>query len=316
LAATDGTFTPLDDGLDSTQSRNIARLTLGLVLLGLLWRTVRYALGFPIWGDEAMLISSLSVRDFGGMIRPLEYSQIAPVGFMWAELATTKVLGLSEWALRLLPWLAGMLSVPLFWRFCLLKNGKAGQTLNPVETLLAVAVFAASWFPVRHASEAKPYSTDLLISLVLTSAAWVVYNRPERLAGWAALTIAGAIAVWASYPAIFVLAGAGALLTLLVVRSLSRMNLVGWLVYGLCVGSSFAAMFLLIARPHANAVSWLFHDALWGPGFPPMAAPWRLPLWLLDAHTGPMMAYPIGGMNGRLQPKRPIVHKSLAGIAR
>jgi hypothetical protein len=43
----------------------VAQLTLALLLVGVLWRTLRYALGFPIWGDEAFVAVDFVVRDFG-----------------------------------------------------------------------------------------------------------------------------------------------------------------------------------------------------------------------------------------------------------
>ena len=36
----------------------------------------------------------------------------------------------------------------------------------------------------------------------------------------------------------------------------------------------------------------------WGGAFPPLTEPWRVCLWLLDVHTGNMMAYPLGGKRG------------------
>ena len=35
----------------------------------------------------------------------------------------------------------------------------------------------------------------------------------------------------------------------------------------------------------------------WRGAFPPLGEPWRLPYWLLDVHTGNMLAYPNGGNN-------------------
>ena len=49
--------------------------TLIAVGSGLVWRTVRYALAFPLWGDEAYVAINLITRDFAGLARPLEYSR-------------------------------------------------------------------------------------------------------------------------------------------------------------------------------------------------------------------------------------------------
>ena len=86
-----------------TSGRYVSAMTLALVLSGLLWRVIRYALGFPIWGDEAFLAINLCERDLAGLARPLEYWQVAPWGFLAAEYGVTRLLGLSERALRLFP---------------------------------------------------------------------------------------------------------------------------------------------------------------------------------------------------------------------
>ena len=85
-------------------SRWWSRIIIAIAATAVAWRILRYAL-FPIWGDEAFLAWNLFVRDFAGMFKPLEYNQIAPVGFMWIELAVTRVLGTSDHALRLFPFL-------------------------------------------------------------------------------------------------------------------------------------------------------------------------------------------------------------------
>ena len=77
----------------STRARALARCPAGADGLGLAWRVARYAACPPLWGDEAFIAVSLLTRDFAGLLRPLEYYQIAPVGFLWAELAVVRALG-------------------------------------------------------------------------------------------------------------------------------------------------------------------------------------------------------------------------------
>ena len=79
---------------------------------------MRYALAFPLWGDEAFLAINFLTRDFAGLALPLEFDQIAPPGFLWAEWSIARWLGSGELALRLIPFLAGVASLLLFWRFC------------------------------------------------------------------------------------------------------------------------------------------------------------------------------------------------------
>ena len=54
-------------------------LTLALLLLGVVWRAYLWALGLPIWGDEAFVAVNLILRDFRGMFAPLVYGQIVPL---------------------------------------------------------------------------------------------------------------------------------------------------------------------------------------------------------------------------------------------
>ena len=124
---------------------------------------------FPLWGDEAFVALTLIMRDFAGLSRPPEFFQIVPPGFLWAEWLVVRVLGSGERSLRLIPYLAGVVSLLLFWRFC--RRVTTRRTV-----LVAVAIFAASFYPVRHATEVKPYAIDLLISLALTYLGWLTWR--------------------------------------------------------------------------------------------------------------------------------------------
>src|SRR4051794_16723875 len=89
--------------LRSLSGRTMTRMALGLLLLGVLWRTVRYLLAFPIWGDEAMLAMNFVWLDYGELTRQLRNCQVAPLLFLWGERAAFSWLGPGELALRLLP---------------------------------------------------------------------------------------------------------------------------------------------------------------------------------------------------------------------
>jgi predicted membrane-bound mannosyltransferase len=150
-----------------------------LVLGALAWRTLRYALVFPMWGDEWMLAVNFHDRGLLELLEPLDYGQVAPPGFLWLELAASKLLGFSEPALRLVPFLAGAAAVLLFWWAC-------RKLLDRRAALMAIAVFAASFYPLRYAVEVKPYSLDLLLALAIILAAWGVYERPASAGRWTA----------------------------------------------------------------------------------------------------------------------------------
>ncbi|MCZ6792127.1 MAG: glycosyltransferase family 39 protein [Planctomycetota bacterium] len=257
---------------------------------GLAWRVVRYTVGFPLWGDEAFLALSFFTRSWTGMLETLEYGMVAPVGFLWSGLAVTHVVGRSELALRLLPWLAGTGGFLIFWR---LSRGVLGRH----GALAALAILAASYYPVRHAAEVKPYSFDFLFSLPLYWAGWRTWCAPESRARWLALSLLMVVAVWFSYPSVFVSGGVSLALGGRVLARRQPREILAWIVGGLALSTSFVLMYWQVAANQQWGEARVGEGTYWGPDFPPLDDPWRLPGWLLHAHTGNMFAYPSGGRN-------------------
>ncbi len=271
-------------------ARLVAGATLGLLALGVVWRVARFAACPPLWGDEAFIAVNLLARDYAGMLRTLEYYQIVPLGFLWAELAVVRAFGGSEWAVRLIPFCAGLLALGLFGRF-------ASRVVDRRAALLAIGIFAASFYPVRHATEVKPYATDLLIALAATVLAWSLRRDPSRLRRWAALTAVIGLGVWFSYPLIFVAASVGLFLVGRVIRDPRPRAIAGLVAFATLSAASWLASYLAFGRPQALAAPFYSRLETWRGAFPPLARPWEVPAWLLDVHTGNMLAYPLGGNN-------------------
>lgn len=269
--------------------RRIACFTCVVLVAGLGWRAVRYLLAFPIWGDEAFVAVNFVTRDFTGMLRPLDYGQIVPLLFMWAELAIARLYGLGELSLRGLPFAVGVASLLLFCRMTF-------QLVPARAAFLATGIFAAAYYPVRHAAEVKPYASDLLVSLVLTMLTLRVLARPRSAVAWVGLTLGLGAAVWASYPSAFI---GCAIVGLLVYRALRNAQtgipLPATLGAALIFAASGAAMYLTYAQPHAAAAAKLTEINMWAETFPPLQKFWLLPLWAFEMHTGNMLAYPVGG---------------------
>ena len=156
----------------------------------------------------------------------LSISRSLRLRFLWAEWLAVHSLGTSEWALRLLPYLAGVASLVLFWRFC--REVASRRTV-----LLAIAVLAASFYPVRHSTEVKPYAIDLLVSLILISAGWSAGRNIRSRPAWLTLLVASTIGPWCSYTAIFPAAGVAMFLGARVIKERSIRLGVNWL--ALCV---------------------------------------------------------------------------------
>jgi hypothetical protein len=170
------------------------------VALGVIVRLGRYLLAFPLSADEYQLAANLLDRGFRELLQPLQYNQVAPLGFLWVESAVVRLFGFSELSLRLFPFLCSIASLFLFRRV-------AGRLLHGLPMVLAVAIFAVAYYPIRYSAEVKPYACDAFCSLLLLSLSVEWWKAPGQtrwlwwLAGLAPLALA------VSFPAAFVCGG-------------------------------------------------------------------------------------------------------------
>ncbi len=261
-------------------------LTVALIAAGVLGRLVRYFLRFPIWGDEAFIAFNLFQRDFIGLTRGLEYSQVAPVLFLWGELAVTRLLGISELAMRLLPLLAGLASLALFWRL-------ARSTVPPLAALIAVGLLAVARTPISMSTFVKPYSYDLLMALALIVPAVEWLRRPQQLRWLVVLALAAPVALLSSYPAVFI---AGAV-SLALLPAAWRSGWAGrglFAAYNLLAAAAFLASYWIVGHEQLDPVHGsvnAYLQAYWAEAFPP-SSPWQLARWLAEMNTSQVMGYP------------------------
>ena len=273
-------------------------------------RVVRYALRFPLWEDECFLSANFLQRGYLDLAGPLDYFQVCPLGFLWVQLTVVKLLGFSEYALRLIPLLAGLSSLFLFRHL-------AGRFLKGTALVLAVALFSVAYPCIRYSAEAKQYGMELLVSLVLLTLVVEWWRRPERTRWLWALVAFTPVAVWLSYSAVFVCGAIGPFVAWILLRSrtsttsrlyspkahglrpvgFSCRGWLPWLVFNLTVAGAFAALYFVSAQ-HQGAKSLEGMQRAWAGGFPPAGEPLKLPGWLLETHTSDLLAYPVGGRNG------------------
>lgn len=273
--------------------RFLRRFTVGLVAVGLIARIVRYAVGAAVWGDEAMLGYNLLNRDFGGLTETLDWCQIAPLLFLWAEKAVLLTLGGSEWAMRVLPFLLSVGGLFAFWSF-------ARRVAEPTAAALAVGLLAVSRVPVLMTGALKPYSGDLFWSAVLLALAVRWRQRPDRLWPLALLAAVVPLALGSSYPTVFVAGGVALYLLPAAWRSPGARAKLLYVLYSALMVGTFAGTYLLVAgqKDDPKAVE-LDREmkAYWAHGFPPRD-PVAFGVWSLDLHTGRMLAYPLGEAHG------------------
>ncbi len=269
----------------------LARATWAFVGLGVLARLVRYLVVYPIWHDEAFLAVNFLGRGYLDLLRPLDYSQVAPILFLWIELTSVRLLGFSEWSLRLFPAVCGVASVFLFRHI-------AARLLRGIALLLAVGIFATAFYPIRHSAEVKPYASDLVAALILLALAVSWWRRPERSRAWWLLTAVVPVLLALSYPAVFVAAGVSLALGPEVLRQKRRPVRLAYLIYNAVLVAAFLSLYFGCTQIQSTALRLFYRWGYWRDSFPPLEQPWKIPAWLIGVHTGTTLAYPVGGERG------------------
>jgi hypothetical protein len=181
---------------------NSERITWGFAAFGILFRLRQYFFDRSLWLDEALLALNIIRRSPSELLRPLDYHQGAPLGFLALEKAVVLSFGTSEAALRLVPFLSGVLSVVLF-------ISVARRYLVPRAVPIAAGLFAVSDPLIYYSAEAKQYASDVAVAVLLFSLAGAVLEREFRVVPVLLTSIIGGIALWFSQPAAFVLAAVG-----------------------------------------------------------------------------------------------------------
>ena len=270
------------------------RLALAATLvIGLLWRVVRYLAQFPIWGDEAMLLLNILDRDYIELTQHLHYSQVAPLLFLWLEKTALLTFGSSECSMHFFPFLAGLAAVLVFFWSC-------HRSSASIAAGLAVAILAVSYYPVRHGCEVKPYAFDLLYAVLFASLTLEYLRQPQQHR-WLMLLIAVTpLAVFSSYPSVFV-GGAVSLVVLPAMRTASWSQRSLYALFNVVLLVSFLVHYGVVGHQQIDTEeaekTREFLRSYWKDAFPPDSYA-RWPLWLLQIHTGNMLAYPNGANHG------------------
>ena len=156
-----------------------------------------YVANRSLWNDEALLALNFVPRT--RLLQPMLFTA-APIGFIaLTSFSIASAGGASEHALRAWPLLAAILSLPAIYIV-------ARRVVSTWAALFAVCLAGTAPSLVYYSSEFKPYSSDALISACLLGLAAFHLQTGRRSWTVAALCIACSVAVWASFPAIVIVA--------------------------------------------------------------------------------------------------------------
>jgi len=243
-----------------------------LIGFGILLRSLQYAANASLWVDESALALNIIQRTYPELLKPLDYGQAAPVGFLLLVKFVSLRLGIGEYALRLIPFLSGIASLFLF-------HAVAKRCLMREAVPWALFLFAIASPLVYYSSELKQYSSDVFVTLVILLAGIHAREKNLSLFSVAMFGAAGAAGIWCSQPATFV---SGGMALAILVASIARKD---WRGAGLAVLagalflSSFGAEYYLLIRhiPIDHFLKFWAQDLM---PFPPSSF-WHL-LWIYD----------------------------------
>jgi hypothetical protein len=183
-------------------ARIAAALLWGSLAVGVILRLGRWMHWRALWLDEIYLANSLRNRSLHDLLfKPLDDWQAAPPGFLVLVHWVARLFGTGERPLRLVSLAFGLASL-------LLMLAVARRVLGAGGAIVAMALFSFLGPLIYYSNELKPYSCDVAVSLAVTLATLRWMDRPGL--GRAAIgAVVGAAGILFSYPAVFVLAGAG-----------------------------------------------------------------------------------------------------------
>ena len=266
-----------------------ARWIWGFLLLGIAVRTVRYLVRFPLWNDEVGWRLTFLDHGYLDLMRPLDRCQVPRSCFVEIAVTIIKVLGFSEYTVRLFPFRVqpGQPGAVRHLRPAALQGDGRGdggghfcgeQSLHPlcggIQTLrLGPAGFAAvgdAGSPVVAVAGREP----LVVGTDGPHAAGRGALVLGRLRGRRSQSLRGRRAVAFGFPP----------------------RLAAWIAYNVVLIAAFGCFFILCAKHQADQHLGAMLG-VWADAFPPSHSVGEFLVWFTRAHTGAIFAQPVGGEN-------------------
>ncbi|MFZ1043290.1 MAG: glycosyltransferase family 39 protein [Anaerolineales bacterium] len=252
-----------------SEKRSSKIIPIVLIMLGILLIVRAYVANRPLWGDETSLIADILSNSFAGLTKPFENEEVAPTGFLFLQKSIALLFGNKDFVFKIIPCAAGITGILFMYKVAkqYLKKGTA--------YLFALGLFIVSGNLIWYATEAKQYSSDVAVALVLL---WIGYKCTEESANsrtFKILAFVGILAQWFSYPAIFILSaiGIGLGLSFLLAKDWKKLFWLGLALVLSIINFAFIYFFFLRSR---SSGSYLLSS--WQQYFMPMP-PWQNPAW-------------------------------------
>src|SRR5580658_1581262 len=131
------------------------------------------AMRVSLWLDEAWVANSILSPSWKEMFYYPRWLQPTPPLFLALVRLLAKVLGPSEPALRLLPWLAGLMAIPVL-AIALRK------LFSPASALCGTSLVIVNFWAVKHSQQVKQFGVDVLACALLVFLITRYCDRPDR----------------------------------------------------------------------------------------------------------------------------------------
>ncbi len=231
------------------------RLPWLIIFFGAFLRLHQYFFNRSLWLDEAFISLNILNRPYLKLLEALDFNQGGPVGFLILTKSFVQLFGNSDYILRLYPILCGLISLILFYKF--VKN-----RLEPKVALIALFLFAICDPLVFYSSEVKQYSGDVVMTMALYLLAVYMEQNTLTLKKTLFAAVIGAVAIWFSHPAIFVLLGIGFTITISFIsqklwEKVGRM-FVCWVFW---IASLITLYYANLSKLNANAIEYFGVDS-------------------------------------------------------
>ena len=175
----------LDRTVASIKYNRYVQILIGLTLVGALLRFYNLA-GNSLWLDEAATLS-FARQSLIGIWESIAGGEFNPPLFYWLEHAML-VFGESEFVLRFLPALSGVLTIPVVYYI-----GTEFRDKNV--GLIAAALLTFSPFHIFYSQEARAYA-PMLFFFSLALLFYVRASRSDEVRSWVLFGVFSAVAFW------------------------------------------------------------------------------------------------------------------------
>ena len=263
----------VEQGTATASAGRLEALLWCLVAGGIAARVWHFAACPSIWTDEAHLLLNITTYSAAELpfsqLAATSCTQAAPPLFLLLLKGLVSLAGRSDYAVRLPAFLAGLATLPLFAIFTRRVAGLA-------TAVLATGMLAFSDNAITQCIHAKPYTIDLLatVVLMLLGLAWQA-GRPPSRGKLAVFSLLATALPWASYGSIL----AVAFVSLVILVEIwpagwrRRIELAAWMILP-------AVSFLLLNRLCIRVQRDDYLSDFWTDRFPPFARPANLPGWM------------------------------------